>query len=274
MLEAWAAHDAATFASFVQTLEGVGTAPTGTILDIGCGPNAPMSVMLHSRGAKVIGIDQQLDYRWGLGFKPSRYFRYLHEAGLFKTVRKAVGELVYDRRYYKALEKELGLPLTETGLDLRQMQVEKLEIDSRSIDVIHSNATWEHIADVPAANRELVRVLKPGGVAYIEIHLFPSLSGGHDLPWIVPGQIDLGGRVPWRHLRDPAWQPPVYLNRHREPDYRRFFDETAHLKVLDWKTEFTEGESLLNDAILQELADFGREELTKRSIIVVAKKIA
>ena len=43
-----------------------------------------------------------------------------------------------------------------------------------------------HISDVPAANQTLARSLKPGGIAYIEVDLFSSLSGGHDLPWIVP----------------------------------------------------------------------------------------
>jgi hypothetical protein len=98
------------------------------------------------------------------------------------------------------------------------------------------------------------------------------LSGGHDLPWIVPGKIDLGSVVPWGHLRDPNWSAPVFLNRLRERDYRRLFEQTPGLEVVEWKTEFTEGKHLLTDALSRELRDYSAEELTRRSIIVVVRK--
>jgi SAM-dependent methyltransferase len=231
-----------------------------------------MTLMLHSSGANAMGVDSYVGYRWGLGVKFARYARYVREAGVLKTMRKAVGEIVYDRHYYATLEETLGFPLTERGLDLRVMRVEQLGVPDASVDVIHSNATWEHIADIDVANREVARVLRPGGIAYIELHLFPSLSGGHDLPWIVPGRIDLGGITPWRHLRDKSWQAPVFLNRLRERDYRRSFESTEGLEIVDWKTEFTEGEALVTDAILRELPGYSREELTKRSIVIVVRR--
>jgi SAM-dependent methyltransferase len=247
--------------------------PGKRVLDVGCGSNAPMTLMLHSSGVQVTGVDGYVGYRWGLGFQPGRYARYLREAGAAKTLRKAAGEIVYDRHYYKTLSKTLGFPLTEQGLDLRVMRVEALQVPDASVDVIHSNATWEHVADVDSANRELARVLRPGGVAYIEIHLFPSLSGGHDLPWIVPGRIDLGGITPWGHLRHPAtWVPPVFLNRFRERDYRRSFEAVRELDILDWKTEFTEAHELVTPELLADLPDYSAEELTKRSIIVVLRR--
>ena len=92
------------------------------------------------------------------------------------------------------------------------------QLPEKTFDVVHSNATWEHVKDVEAANRTLAATLRPGGIAYIEIHLFPSLSGGHDLPWITPGRTVLGDVRPWQHLRDPDWKAPVYLNRLRERD--------------------------------------------------------
>jgi SAM-dependent methyltransferase len=152
------------------------------------------------------------------------------------------------------------------------MDVTAPQLPERTFDVIHSNATWEHIKDVPAANRTLVDALRPGGIAYIEIHLFPSLSGGHDLPWITPGRTILGAVKPWQHLRDPQWEAPVFLNRLREREYRRAFEETEGLSIVEWRTEFTEGQDFLNAEIRGELRDYTDEELTKRSIIVVARK--
>src|SRR5262245_34488413 len=101
MLRAWALHDVALYRAFTEKAAALGHPVAGKrVLDIGCGPNAPMSLMLHACGAHVTGIDARVGYRWGLGFKPSRYLRYRKEVGLLKTLRKAVGELVYDRHYY------------------------------------------------------------------------------------------------------------------------------------------------------------------------------
>ena len=275
MIKASAAHDAETFRVFLETARANGVDPfRSRVLDIGCGANAPMSVLLHSAGATVTGIDAYVGHRWGLGFSPARYAAYVRQAGPLRTLRKLAGEIVYDRHYYLTLAQEAGLPLTERNLDLRRGDVHSVPIPDGSVDIVHSNATWEHVPDVAEANLQVGRVLKPGGLAYIEIHLFPSLSGGHDLPWIVPGKIELGDVVPWQHLRNPAWQaPPVGLNRLRERDYERFFKATPNLEIIEWRTEYTEGREFLTDPIRAELPGYSDEELTKRSIIVVARRI-
>jgi SAM-dependent methyltransferase len=274
MLQAWAAHDADTFRVFTETARKNGVDPfRARVLDVGCGSNAPMSVLLHSAGATVTGIDAYVGHRWGLGFKPSRYIAYLQEAGALKTLRKLAGEFVYDRHYYATLAEKTGLTLTEKNLDLRKGDVHSVPIPDGSVDLVHSNATWEHVPDVAEANRQIARVLQPGGLAFIEIHLFPSLSGGHDLPWIVPGKIEMGDVIPWQHLRNPAWQAPVFLNRLRERDYDRLFRSTPHLEIVEWRTEYTEGQQLLTEEIRAELPGYSDEELTKRSIIVVARRV-
>ena len=284
----WAAHDVDTFTQFAGTMSACGIdVLQARVLDIGCGSNAPVTLLLKGRGARVTGIDYEIGHRWGLGFRPSRYTSYLREAGLARTVRKAVGELVYDRIYYQTLRERSGIRISEHELDLREMPVTDLAFPDNHFDAIHSNAVWEHIIDVPRANAELARVLKPNGVAYIEIHLFPSISGGHDLPWIVAnGHLELGDVPPWRHLRDPQWEPPrmersdrdegerVPLNRWKESDYRAAFEATAGLCVERWLTEYTEGESLLTEAIREELPQYTARDLTTRSIIAVLRKRA
>jgi len=273
MLKSWAAHDASLYRSFINLVTKFGyTFDSTHVLDVGCGANASMTLMLHSAGVKVTGIDEYIGYRWGLGFSPSRYLRYLGEVGLPKTLRKVVGELVYDRHYYTFLAKNLGFSLTEKEIDLQEMKADNVQFANCTFDIVHSNATWEHLPNVKKANLEVARILRPGGIAYIEIHLFPSLSGGHDLPWIVPGKTELGDVGPWGHLRSPTWREPVYLNRLREKDYRLLFEETPALKIVDWRTEFTEGEEFLTDQLLNELSDYSREELTKRSIIVTLQR--
>jgi len=273
-LRAWATHDASIYRSFSDTVRRLTGRPITAlrILDLGCGSNAPMTLMLHATGCKVTGVDAFLGHRWGLGVRPSRYSAYMQEAGPVKTLRKLMGEIAYDRVYYQTLSSEVGVRLTEQNIDLRLMDVQNPSLPVDTFDVIHSNATWEHIPDVPAANRTVAGALKRGGIAYIEIHLFPSLSGGHDLPWITPGRTILGDVMPWQHLRHPKWQAPVYLNRLRERDFRRAFEETPGLEIVEWRTEFTEGQDYLTDEIRAALPDFSDDELTKRSIIVVVRK--
>ncbi|HTG85469.1 MAG TPA: class I SAM-dependent methyltransferase [Pyrinomonadaceae bacterium] len=274
MIKAWAEHDADTFRAFLETVRGNGIDPfRSRVLDVGCGANAPMAVLLHSAGATVTGIDAYVGHRWGLGVNLARYRDYVREAGVMRTLRKLVGEIVYDRHYYTTLARKTGLKLTERNLDLRKGDVHSVPIPDGSVDVVHSNATWEHIPDVAEANRQVARVLRPGGLAYIEIHLFPALSGGHDLPWIVPGKTELGDVRPWQHLTNPTWQAPVFLNRLRERDYERLFKTTPGLEIIGWQTEYTEGQQLLTEQIRAQLPEYTPEELTKRSIIVVARRV-
>lgn len=273
-LRAWATHDVTIYRSFTETVQRLTGKPMSAlrVLDLGCGSNAPMTLMLHASGVQVTGVDAEVGHRWGLGIRPSRYTSYLREAGAARTLRKMAGEIAFDSVYYTTLSNQSGLRLSEEGLDLQPMDVTNPQLPANTFDVIHSNATWEHVKDVPAANRTVAAALKPGGIAYIEIHLFPSLSGGHDLPWITPGRTVLGDVRPWQHLRNPAWLAPVFLNRLRERDYRKAFEETAGLTIREWRTEFTEGEDLLTPEIRKELSNYEPEELTKRSIIVVVQK--
>ncbi len=129
MVRASAAHDAQTYQAFVDTAAKLGcNTHESRILDVGCGANAPMTIMLHSSGARVTGIDWKIGHRWGLGWRLDRYVSYRKEAGLPKTLRKALGEIVYDRHYYDALAEAIGFPLTEENLDLRKMNAESITL--------------------------------------------------------------------------------------------------------------------------------------------------
>jgi hypothetical protein len=62
------------------------------------------------------------------------------------------------------------------------------------------------------------------------------------------------------------------LNRLRERDYRRLFEETSALEVVEWRTEFVEGQELVTPDVLAALPGYTADELTRRSIVVVVRK--
>jgi ubiquinone/menaquinone biosynthesis C-methylase UbiE len=43
------------------------------------------------------------------------------------------------------------------------------ELPDGSIDIHYSNATFEHLADIPASIAQLGRITKPGGVGFHQI---------------------------------------------------------------------------------------------------------
>src|SRR5687768_11395650 len=143
-LRAWASHDATVYWNFSKTVTRVTSKPLSAlrVLDLGCGSNAPLTLVLHAAGCKVTGVDHAVGHRWGLGVRPSRYAAYLREAGAARTLRKLAGEIAYDRVYYQTLSEAVGLRLSEDGLDLRSMDVQNPQLPANTFDVIHSNATW------------------------------------------------------------------------------------------------------------------------------------
>jgi SAM-dependent methyltransferase len=105
--------------------------------------------------------------------------------------------LARDFRFRSALARELGigkLPLPR----VMRMPTGRMDFDDASFDFVYSLSAFEHLADPAAALAEVKRVLRPGGVAYISVHLYTSHSGSHD-----PGTFATPRLRPpyWPHLR-------------------------------------------------------------------------
>lgn len=116
-----------------------------------------------------------------------------HETVLFwlaNRVAKVVATDIYGEGSFSAGEADrtmLSDPASfspyayrESHLDVRHMDAKKLEFPSESFDAVFTLSSIEHFgswADIRQASREMGRVLRPGGCAYIttECFLGPSV---------------------------------------------------------------------------------------------------
>ncbi|CAH2602970.1 Class I SAM-dependent methyltransferase [Rhodovastum atsumiense] len=238
------------------------------ILDLGCGQKAVQTALFHADGATVSGIDAEIAT---FSFGPRTFLRALASHGPERAFKSLARHILFDGAYTRDLFEKYGKPASYDGIDVRVMDATAMAFDDATFDLVSSKAVLEHINDVPAALREVNRVLKPGGIAIINAHLFSSLSGGHCLAWADPDRSPPQNVAPWDHLRENRHPPGVYLNRMKLPEYRAAFD--AALCVVD-EAVVLEGERHLLKDIEIELAAKGytREDLLTREVRFIARK--
>jgi SAM-dependent methyltransferase len=240
----------------------------GRLLEIGCGRAYPYTALFSSTGVRIVGTD--IDTLWPNHLRPRKYLRWVRHHGVGRTLRRGIGDLVLSRAYYPQLEASAGVGVDHRTVRLMTVNAASLAFRNASFDGAVSTAAFEHILDVPAAVAELARVLKPGGLADVEVHLFPSMTGGHD--------VILSNRVPppkdfrvWGHLLDPTWRPPpVPLNRWREAQFRAAFEE--HFDILDRVVTSTHGAEYVTDDLLRQLAQYSREDLSNEFVAFVLRR--
>lgn len=251
-----------TLAPYLPDVRGV------RAVDVGCGLLQWQTIMLHSQGANVTGID--LEYVRS-DRRPDKYWRIWRRNGLERAVKTVFWDYTFRSRYLSALKKQSPFPLVTQGLDLRQHTADRLPFDDGTVDLVVSHEVFEHIADVPAAVQEIRRVLRPGGLVYVNIHLFPSISGGHHMAWKYPDTEPAEKVPPWDHLRDRQYpHHPSWLNELREKDYRPIFEQA--FQTLVWEPSVYEGHTQLTPEIEAELSDYSRDELLKKGVIILAQK--
>jgi SAM-dependent methyltransferase len=239
-----------------------------SVLDIGCGQTATQTLLFAADGASAIGVDVEVPtYIMGLGTIAG----VVRANGIERAAKSLVRHLLFDRRFFRELSTKSGRRLPFERLDVRLMDATALSFPDGSFDFIFSAWTFEHITDVPTALSHVNRVLKPSGIAWINAHLFPSLSGGHNLEWHHPDEKTPRKVPPWDHLRDNRYPVNTYLNKMRLGDYRRIFAEP--IDVIN-ESLTVEGASLLTPALEEELGRKGytREDLITSTVTFLCRK--
>ncbi len=238
------------------------------ILELGCGQTAVQTALFHADGAEVTGIDIQMPtFKMNL----SVLTKVLRTGGIERAVKSVLRHALFDRKTFAQLSKHYGRRVSHERLDVRVMDASTLDFPDECFDFGFSVFVFEHVADVAAALAELRRVLKPGGVAWINVHLFTSLSGGHNFEWICADEAPSQKVPPWDHLLDDTSPTGVYLNKLRMGRWRELLAE--YLNVCNERL-LHEGEGILTPELEETLGQKGytREELLTREMIFIARK--
>ena len=217
------------------------------VLDLANGRLRPQYTLLRAAGHQVYGIDLVNRHQAGWTDMAYRIARYLYTW-------------------------KLGLPSRfGAGETLLCGDVTSLPFPDSSFDLATSVAAFEHFLDVPAVIAELQRVIRPGGLGWVYIHLFTCPSGAHNLTLTeiplrtVPKAID-----PWDHLRQRKLPFHVPLNEWRKDQYLQTF--ASHFQIVKHYCALREGEHLLTPALEEELSGYSRDELTCGSYVILVCK--
>jgi ubiquinone/menaquinone biosynthesis C-methylase UbiE len=238
------------------------------ILDIGCGQTAIQTALFHADGANITGIDIEVPtYRMSF----STFFQIVKRNGFERALKSSLRHILFDKQYFSKISQEYGKQLNFNGMDIRLMDATYMPFGSETFDFIYSRAVLEHVRDVEAPIREINRILTPRGFAVMNIHLFPSISGGHRMEWRDPDRLPSTTVLPWDHLRDNKFPANTYLNKLKINQYREILK--SHVNILEEQT-LIEGEKLLTREIEEELGGKGytREDLLTSTVIFCINK--
>lgn len=114
-------------------------------------------------GARVLEIGSDLDLK---------VLAQLRRLG----VTEAVGVNNSDEFWSRHADRTIS---RDDGVVLMQGDASQLQFPDGAFDAVFSVATFEHILDLPAALREMARVLKPGGIVYSNFGPIWSSCKGH-----------------------------------------------------------------------------------------------
>jgi SAM-dependent methyltransferase len=190
-----------------------------SVLEIGPGQQLMQMAYLAARN-EVVGIDLDVILQH---LSLSGCIRMAKQNGWMRTCKTVGRKLAgIDNKVVTELQSQLGLK-TMPQLRVLPMDASKMDFEDNRFDVVLSRAVFEHLPDPGAVASEIRRVLKPGGVMFLTLHLFSSDSGSHDTRIFV-GQRE---QLPyWAHLRPEHVQDVrsnSYLNRLLLADWKRIF---------------------------------------------------
>jgi len=233
------------------------------VLEVGCGQRAVMPLLFAAKGAEASAVDVEIPT---YDMSMTSFFAVLRHNGLHRAVKSVIRHVLFDRAFFSGLAQACDVVLQPfPDIDVQVMDAARAELPRDRFDIVFSFNVLEHMVDVESAIKNMNATLKPDGVGFVTVHLFPSLSGGHCMDWQyaldptcpewgIPADVP-----PWDHLRGNRFPADSFLNRLRLGEYRRIFHEET---VVVAEEDSREGVDLLSLAPRELLEKYGRDDLT------------
>lgn len=256
----------------LQTQTGL-TLGNRDILIIGPGQGGG-ELTYFSMENRVVGID--LDVITD-GSNPLDYLKMLRQNGLARTLKTLIRKLLgLDRKGVQELRRQLNVKQSRRP-KLLQMDAAQMTFPDNAFDLIYTFSVFEHLADPAVVLEQIKRVLRPGGVAYISLHLYTNDTGSHD-PRLWSNAPDQP--PPWAHLRPehkPKVQSNAFLNEWRIQKWRECFQAKMPDAALECERHEAKHDSKMQKVLEvlrqnNELSDYTDEELMTVNLIAVWKK--
>lgn len=252
-LEDQAQSETETFKRNLQLLDQAGITPkSGRLLDLACGPLAPQTVLLSSAGYQIVGVDLQI---------PPQYLPLPSLKFWLKRRRHVKAWEQATTPFFQTLARQAGLKLKWNKAAIALANLTRLQFEAGSFAAVICANYLEQAPDVDGLLAEVARVLPPDGILVADIRPYAGLGGAFQ---------PLNGTPPWDHLRQQhhPWLP---LNQWREAQFRAAIEQ--QFSIERWLTEQdSRAQALLTPDIQAELSSYSEEELTRRQIVVVARK--
>lgn len=240
------------------------------ILEIGPGQfQAQMQYLAVNN--RVVGIDLDVITQ---NVAPLDYLKMLRTNGLKRTA-KTLGRKILgvDRQFSSELLRQIGVRSVPTPKVI-QMDACKMSFADESFDFVYARSVFHHLPDPSAALDGIVRVLRPGGAAYILLHLYTSETGCLDPRIYTDRRNEVQG---WPHLR-PGFRGTldidnIYLNKLRLYEWRNLFGSkmpcAKYFANEASPATFELARTLQSQG---ELADYSLGELTTHDLAVLWRK--
>jgi len=247
-----AAADAAVFHRNLALLEESGlNLKTARILDVACGPLAPQTVLLTAAGCQVIGVDLQI---------PPAFLPLSGLKQWFKRRKHSQAWQAATQSYYQALGRAAGRKPALKKTKIRLGDPLHLDFADAHFEAVVCANYLHHTADPAGLLAEAARVLKPGGLLLADVRPYPAFGGAFT-----------AAAEPWQHLRQPGFGDTLPLNQWAEDRYRTAVE--SHFTIDQWRTTQDDAAlAALTPEIQTELARFSPEALTRKEIVILAKK--
>jgi SAM-dependent methyltransferase len=234
------------------------------VLEIGPGP-VPVQLMCLGRHNRVTGID--------INYMPKRrtpltLYQVYRKNGPVRSL-KTMGRWLtgIDSQYRREASRQVGS--APTWPEILCMDAHDLRFEDNSFNFILSRSVFQHLRDPQRALMEAQRVLRPGGIGLIGLHLWTAPNGYTHTP------VDYA-TADWPHLQGIAQPQDIDAsrNRIRLAQWQQIFHEitpTSQVNaegpdslVLRDRARFLKQAGRLSEYTLEELVSWGVTALWKK----------